>query len=102
MMVAAGWDNFAAPREDNVRPSPLGHDPRACGYNPWRGNVVPGAHGRAMVKTGGTPVCAVCRFQRKYQTHCFLYEVCDRCFSEDPEHVCPTRRETAAQSGTPA
>jgi hypothetical protein len=62
-----------------VRPT-TSADPRSCGMNPYRGNVVKGEHGRVAADDGS---CGVCRFRVGYGTHCFLYETCDRCGSED-------------------
>lgn len=99
MSRAGSWDCWAAPSEDNVRQNPmLSTDRRACGHNPWRGKVVEGAHGRSIISEGGERLCGVCRFARKYGTHCFLYEVCDRCGPGDSQESCPTSQEVARQS----
>jgi hypothetical protein len=63
----------------DVRPT-TSVDPRACGFNPYRGNVVKGAHGRVAADDGS---CGVCRFSPAFGTHCFLYETCAKCGDED-------------------
>lgn len=70
--------DYADPALSNIRQSGT-TDPRACGHNPWRGHVVPGAHGRWVAADGS---CGVCRFRPAFGTHCFLYETCERCYDE--------------------
>ena len=55
------------PPDDHVRSRPP-FDPARCGA----------ANGERVLGN-----CAVCRFDPAPGEHCFLYEMCDRCYSPD-------------------
>ena len=55
-------------RDDHVLPAP-GMDPAKCGVR------------RGMYDRAGN--CWVCRYRPLSGEHCYLYERCDRCLSED-------------------